>query len=579
MDSLASKRHESPRGLFLSGSLFCQDYLWSGNYELAMDRAMRYMDLARDSKSDYGLLRAYRDLGMVYQRIKRDSDAVEIFQKGLYLLKEEKASYSFRIMYLSNMLESTLLLGRLSESEALLKQYEFLLDSLERRYDREGTIFPVDRYRCLVNCYFCELCTMKGNLQKAQTYLDKATAYLDSSFGNRVEAQYLRTKSFYYWKKKDYRHALSAVNLALKINRDLDKLEMKKAVLQSSGQLREAIAIYEEIINKTEMINTEAFDRQIEQLRILNDLNDLEKQDRELKLRSEQEVLKQRQIAVSIGLLLVLTGLLYILWRIYMHTKRLKNELLQEKDSLIASEKQLRVVAKEAEAANKKKSAFIASISHEIRTPLNAIVGFSELLAISEYSEEEKIEFAGEVNHSSELLLNLVNDVLDLSRLESGKIKFSVKPNDLVSCCQKVLDSIRHRVKPGVRLTFTSSPESYTLKTDALRLQQLLTNLLSNAAKFTSEGEINLSFAVDESKGEVRFFVTDTGCGIPEDKCKKIFERFEKLDDFVQGTGLGLSVCQIISEQLKGSLSVDVSYKGGARFVFIHPTNLIETPI
>ena len=340
LDSLASKRHESPRGLFLSGSLVCQDYLWSGNYELAMDRAMRYMDLARDSKSDYGLLRAYRDLGMVYQRIKRDSDAVEIFQKGLYLLKEEKASYSFRIMYLSNMLESTLLLGRLSESEALLKQYEFLLDSLERRYDREGTIFPVDRYRCLVNCYFCELCTMKGNLQKAQTYLDKATAYLDSSFGNRVEAQYLRTKSFYYWKKKDYRHALSAVNLALKINRDLDKLEMKKAVLQSSGQLREAIAIYEEIINKTEMINTEAFDRQIEQLRILNDLNDLEKQDRELKLRSEQEVLKQRQIAVSIGLLLVLTGLLYILWRIYMHTKRLKNELLQEKDSLIASEKQ-----------------------------------------------------------------------------------------------------------------------------------------------------------------------------------------------------------------------------------------------
>lgn len=579
LDSLASKRHESPRGLFLSGSLVCQDYLWSGNYELAMDRAMRYMDLARDSKSDYGLLQAYRDLGMVYQRIKRDSDAVEIFQKGLYLLKEEKASYSFRIMYLSNMLESTLLLGRLSESEALLKQYEFLLDSLERRYDREGTIFPVDRYRCLVNCYFCELCTMKGNLQKAQTYLDKATAYLDSSFGNRVEAQYLRTKSFYYWKKKDYGNALSAVNMALNINRDLDKLEMKKAILQSSGQLREAIAIYEEIINKTEMINTEAFDRQIEQLRILNDLNDLEKQDRELKLRSEQEVLKQRQIAVSIGLLLVLTGLLYILWRIYMHTKRLKNELLQEKDSLIASEKQLRVVAKEAEAANKKKSAFIASISHEIRTPLNAIVGFSELLAISEYSEEEKIEFAGEVNHSSELLLNLVNDVLDLSRLESGKIKFSVKPNDLVSCCQKVLDSIRHRVKPGVRLTFTSSPESYTLKTDALRLQQLLTNLLSNAAKFTSEGEINLSFAVDESKGEVRFFVTDTGCGIPEDKCKKIFERFEKLDDFVQGTGLGLSVCQIISEQLKGSLSVDVSYKGGARFVFIHPTNLIETPI
>lgn len=197
---------------------------------------------------------------------------------------------------------------------------------------------------------------MKGNSGKAQAYLDQATAYLDSSFGDRVEAQYLRTKSFYYWKEKDYRHALSAVNLALKINRDLDKLEMKKAILQSSGQLQEAVTIYEEIINKTETINTDAFDRQIEQLRVLNDLNDLEKQDRELKLKSEQEALKQKQIVVSIGLLLVLMGLLYMLWRIYMHTKRLRNELLQEKDSLTASEKQLRVVTKEAEAANKKKA-------------------------------------------------------------------------------------------------------------------------------------------------------------------------------------------------------------------------------
>ena len=235
-----------------------------------------------------------------------------------------------------------------------------------------------------MSCYYCELYTMKGNSGKAQAYLDQATAYLDSSFGDRVEAQYLRTKSFYYWKEKDYRHALSAVNLALKINRDLDKLEMKKAILQSSGQLQEAVTIYEEIINKTETINMDAFDRQIEQLRVLNDLNDMEKQDRELKLKSEQEALKQKQIVVSIGLLLVLMGLLYMLWRIYMHTKRLRNELLQEKDSLIASEKQLRVVTKEAEAANKKKSAFIANISHEVRTPLNAIVGFSELLASSE---------------------------------------------------------------------------------------------------------------------------------------------------------------------------------------------------
>jgi len=299
----------------------------------------------------------------------------------------------------------------------------------------------------------------------------------------------------------------------------------------------------------------------------------------ELQLREQQLHTQRLLMIILLVVSIVLLVMLYIVYKSYRSARRYQRELMEDKEALVESERQLRTAKEIAEHANQMKSTFIANISHEVRTPLNAIVGFSELLASSEYSEEEKIRFAGEVNHSSELLLNLVNDVLDLSRLESGKIKFSVKPNDLVACCQRALDSIRHRVKPGVRLTFTPSLESYTLNTDALRLQQLLTNLLSNAAKFTSEGEINLSFAVDESKGEVRFFVTDTGCGIPEDKCKKIFERFEKLDDFVQGTGLGLSVCQIISEQLKGSLSVDVSYKGGARFVFIHSTNLIETPI
>ena len=578
LDSLASKRHESPRGLFLSGSLVCQDYLWSGNYELAMDKAMQYLDLARESKNDYGLLRAYRDLGMVYQRIKKDSDAVEIFGKGLHLLKGEKANPAFRIMYLSNMLESTLLLGRLSESEALLKQYDHLLDSLERKYNGEGKIFPVKRHRCLMSCYYCELYTMKGNSGKAQAYLDQATAYLDSSFGDRVEAQYLRTKSFYYWKEKDYRHALSAVNLALKINRDLDKLEMKKAILQSSGQLREAIAIYEEIINKTETINTDAFDRQIEQLRVLNDLNDLEKQDRELKLKSEQEALKQKQIVVSIGLLLVLMGLLYMLWRIYMHTKRLRNELLQEKDSLIASEKQLRVVTKEAEAANKKKSAFIANISHEIRTPLNAIVGFSELISDESISAGEKKEFFSIINNNSYLLLNLINDILDLSRLESGNMKFIIEKTNLSDCCRNALASVEHRVFPGVQLTYTPSEDPLHIQTDSIRLQQLLINLLTNACKFTKEGEINLSYQIDEDKQHVRITVTDTGCGIPEDKQKVIFERFEKVDEYAQGTGLGLSISQTIIEHLGGSIQLDPTYKHGARFIVLHPYNPLDNP-
>ena len=420
-----------------------------------------------------------------------------------------------------------------------------------------------------MSCYYCELYTMKGNSGKAQAYLDQATAYLDSSFGDRVEAQYLRTKSFYYWKEKDYRHALSAVNLALKINRDLDKLEMKKAILQSSGQLQEAVTIYEEIINKTETINMDAFDRQIEQLRVLNDLNDMEKQDRELKLKSEQEALKQKQIVVSIGLLLVLMGLLYMLWRIYMHTKRLRNELLQEKDSLIASEKQLRVVTKEAEAANKKKSAFLANMSHEVRTPLNAIVGFSGLLVEPSTDEEERKEYSSIIRNNTDLMLNLVNDVLDLFRMETGDLHFDIKDHLLLVCCQMALESVRHRIPDGVKLTFSPAGEPIVVHVDNLRLQQLLTNLLTNAAKFTEKGEINLSFQLEPDRKKVRIAVTDTGAGIPLEKQATIFNRFEKLDDYKPGVGLGLSICLLIAERLDGALFIDSSYTDGARFVLI----------
>ena len=353
---------------------------------------------------------------------------------------------------------------------------------------------------------------------------------------------------------------------------------MKKAILQSSGQLQEAVTIYEEIINKTETINMDAFDRQIEQLRVLNDLNDLEKQDRELKLKSEQEALKQKQIVVSIGLLLVLMGLLYMLWRIYMHTKRLRNELLQEKDSLTASEKQLRVVTKEAEAANKKKSAFIANISHEIRTPLNAIVGFSELISDESISAGEKKEFFSIINNNSYLLLNLINDILDLSRLESGNMKFIIEKTSLSDCCRNALASVEHRVFPGVQLTYTPSEDPLHIQTDSIRLQQLLINLLTNACKFTKEGEINLSYQIDEDKQHVRITVTDTGCGIPEDKQKAIFERFEKVDEYAQGTGLGLSISQTIIEHLGGSIQLDPTYKHGARFIVLHPYNPLDNP-
>ena len=216
-----------------------------------------------------------------------------------------------------------------------------------------------------------------------------------------------------------------------------------------------------------------------------------------------------------------------------------------------------------------RKTDFVANISHEIRTPLNAIVGFSGLLKGSE--EEERAEYIKVISNNSDLLLNLVSDVLDLSRLDTDKLSLNIQTTNIRECCQQVLDTVRNRVAAKVNLTFTHSEEPLMVQTDPLRLQQLLLNILSNAVKFTEEGEINLDYKVAPNPGQVIISVTDTGCGIPLDKQQVIFNRFEKVDNFKQGAGLGLSICMAISEHLGGKLYVDSSYTQGARFVFVLP--------
>lgn len=200
---------------------------------------------------------------------------------------------------------------------------------------------------------------------------------------------------------------------------------------------------------------------------------------------------------------------------------------------------------------------------------MNAIVGFSGLL--EDADEEERKEFIRIINNNSDLLLDLVNDVLDLSRLESGSYNLNLKECNIYACCKDVEKSVQQKIQPGVNLTLTCSEKDFAMKTDILRLQQLLLNLLTNAAKFTAQGEINLDYQVDKEKMQVIFSVTDTGCGVPPDKQESIFNRFEKVDEFKQGAGLGLPICRTIAGLFGGTLTVDPAYTGGARFIFVHP--------
>lgn len=253
--------------------------------------------------------------------------------------------------------------------------------------------------------------------------------------------------------------------------------------------------------------------------------------------------------------------------------ERSERQLKKEKDELIESEKQLRIAKEEAEEANRMKSTFVSNMSHEIRTPLNAIVGFSEVL-VSETKDNEGLrEFAGIIKNNSDLLLKLVNDILDLSRLEANKQVFNFEPYDLIPYCSSIIATLKDKVQQGVEMRFSSPVKELIVITDVIRLQQVIINLIGNACKFTHKGFIELSVTPNKEKQVIVFKVTDTGIGIPLKERKHIFDRFKKLNENIQGTGLGLSICQITVQKLGGEIWIDNDYAEGTQFVFTLPMN------
>ena len=262
--------------------------------------------------------------------------------------------------------------------------------------------------------------------------------------------------------------------------------------------------------------------------------------------------------------LIVLTTAFIILLYFYFRTKKLKDELE-------ISEAQLRTAKDNAEESSRLKSAFLANMSHEIRTPLNAIVGFSNVLIMGEASEEEQQSYFEIIRTNSDLLLRLINDILDISRLEANKVSFSYEKCDIIQLMQQVLTSVDYAKETTNQFIFKSKYSTFEFETDVQRLQQVVINLLSNAGKFTNNGTITLEFDAEEESDCVLFSVSDTGIGIPLEKQDIVFERFEKLDEYAQGTGLGLSICKLIVTRLGGDIWVDPDYTQGARFVFSHP--------
>lgn len=563
LDSLTNIRNVIPNELLIVHNSLCRCYLVNNEYALAMNEAVKQQILAEKSDFKFGSIYSDENFGLVYLATKRFEEAASAFESCMDSLKKigNKADYELRIAeYLAR---TYLSIPEYEKAGSTLDYYAHTLDRIEVNDKSDFS----KKARSILLIYQIQLYSKTEEPEKARKAVESLPPYLEYISDPNIAPAYYYAMASYYCMRKDYNEALRYINEYTGINNDV--LDLKISILRTLGKKEEALKVFQQELKNTKDRNRTAYLRQIDQLQTIQALNEQDQNTQNIYRQRQQLRSQEKQTWILSVFAIVLLAALMVLIRYLVHTKKLKNALFIEKSSLKNTHEKLGIAKKKAENAERMKTNFVANISHEIRTPLNAIVGFSALLDDSE--PDERTEYIAVINNNSDLLLKLVSDVLDLSQIETDDFSLNFETTQIYACCQDALNTLRHKVAPSVKLTFTHPETSFQMETDPLRLRQLLVNLLANAVKFTDEGEINLDYRVNHEAKEVVFTVTDTGCGIPLDKQQIIFNRFEKVNDFKQGVGLGLSICMSISKRFQGKLSVDPTYKEGARFIFILP--------
>ena len=513
-------------------------YTLRGDISLATNRAQLMYEEAKATDYQFGMVVANQAIGDAYNTIANMGDkALESYQDALTELSNISDQHPYRaqlLLKMSNVLQRK---GRLEEAEKILEELEKIL------YQEPD--YPTDFFFCIEKTNFA---ISHGHL--SQDYLDEANIWLhkmDSIYQLHPEKFYRfhldYTTAAYYramgnWDKQYWKQALdiySKLQAEYSGNKrstyyrwtSLEKIYLCKI----QGMAMEACRIYQELYPPIDTLASQSYIRQINTIKAKYQVDKAE--------TASNNEYNKIITSILVGTMALVT--LFVLLAILLKRQREKVKLSTQK---------LATSRINAENAMRAKSVFLSNMSHEIRTPLNALSGFSSLLTEEGLDDETRRQCNEVIQQNSELLLKLINDVIDLSSLEFGKLQFCIAQHDAVSICRNVIDM--------------------PIETDDSRLQQVLINLLINATKFTPQGSIVLKLE-KETDDTVLFTVTDTGCGIPKDRQTNIFQRFEKLNENVQGSGLGLSICQLIIEHIGGQIWIDSEYTEGSRFCFTHP--------
>ncbi|MDL2213419.1 HAMP domain-containing histidine kinase [Bacteroides sp. OttesenSCG-928-D19] len=540
-------------------------YVKSGEYNTALIECEKMLSEAERSNYKEGIAECYLSLADVYNAKGLPQKAQEFMLKEIELFEEHNLKRPHITFQYSDAAKIYIDEGQLDAAFSLLEK--------AIKYAR------TPYHKVTAKLAYASYYLAKNNIDLARSVLDECEQIYEKTPVTRRHIHYYYSVEIdYYQKVKNYDKALYYVELKKdeleKMNDSVKLLLLEKTkadILWDMGRKEDASLLYRNVLDtqeKEKEKNEEITTGEFATLLNLQKLN-AEKQQLE-EISREKQLQNTRLITVSLTvLLLVLIFFLYHQRKMNRKLNHSRNELDRKNQILLQAEAEL-IEAKElAENSSRMKTVFIQNMSHEIRTPLNSIVGFSAVLAdlFATEENEDVVQFASLIESNSQLLLRLINDILDISDLDNNA-EMIYRPTDINDCCLIAIEETKPLLKNGVNLLFEPEKKELMVNSSPDRIVQVLRNLLSNAAKFTSVGTVSLAYEVDEAKKQIFFTVTDTGVGIPVGEEEHIFERFVKLDEFVQGVGLGLSISRIVAEKMGGYLMVDRNYTQGSRFVF-----------
>lgn len=549
-DGLLSQLDESQRyyTYFELERILIKSSLFRGEIRMAIAQSDQMYSKARALAYPFGNALALNAMGEVYSYTGRLREAGVAYEESLRLLDGMDGEDVHIRMLLVELIDYNLRIRNVNGAS---------------RYLARLNLYPEDRLSPLelamrhISNASCQL--FKGDL-KATSHCLVQIGQLETQLIPEIRQYLLIIDARYLVATGEHEAALTAYNDFLqteyaRINHNIYKeaLLEKADLLVKMGNKEEAYGQYGKVFSYIKTSFEKNYPKEIDRLCTRFQADQLAYQNERDRIVSMRFYLAGIIVSVLFLIFLLVLG-----WKKIFRLKRsqMRQEAMKEK----------------AVQAIQRKNMFLSNMSHEVRTPLNAIVGFSAVLTDEDesFDDESRREFSEIIKVNSFQLLKLINDILDFSDFENDNITFNIRTHDAVKLCNEVVETVMASRKLEVEMRFDTDLSVLMLDTDDARLRQVLINLLVNATKFTEQGSIVLELKMADA-GTALFSVTDTGCGIPPEKQHLIFERFEKLNDFVQGSGLGLSICQLIVKYMNGKLWVDSGYTRGARFCFTHP--------